>query len=190
MYQASINIILNFICLLFFYDIYKLRSPYEIIKLSFYRIISVFLGVFVYMKTILPLTLKSEHSDNHPRISSDLINTIMGNLTSYYSYIEGVILPNGMGKLILPILIIISFISASILSFRYFKNHKNKLGLFVFVISLLIVFATPVATIGSLLPLDKPIVGFSRLYMGIGAYFLFIIFIITLACKESKFPSL
>ncbi|EJN1761592.1 glucosyltransferase domain-containing protein, partial [Escherichia coli] len=190
LYQASINIILNFICLLFFYDIYKLRSPYEIIKLSFYRIISVFLGVFVYMKTILPLTLKSEHSDNHPRISSDLINTIMGNLTSYYSYIEGVILPNGMGKLILPILIIISFISASILSFRYFKNHKNKLGLFVFVISLLIVFATPVATIGSLLPLDKPIVGFSRLYMGIGAYFLFIIFIITLACKESKFPSL
>lgn len=190
LYQASINIILNFICLLFFYDIYKLRSPYEIIKLSFYRIISVFLGVFVYMKMILPLTLKSEHSDNHPRISSDLINTIMGNLTSYYSYVEGVILPNGMGKLILPILIIISFISASILSFRYFKNHKNKLGLFVFVISLLIVFATPVATIGSLLPLDKPIVGFSRLYMGIGAYFLFIIVIITLACKESKFPSL
>ncbi|HCL5276083.1 TPA: glucosyltransferase domain-containing protein, partial [Salmonella enterica] len=190
LYQASVNIILIFISLLFFYDIYKLKSPLEIIKLSFSRILSVLLGLVIYMKVILPLTLKSEHSDNHPRISVDLFNTVVGNLTSYYSHIEGVILPNGMGKFILPGFIIISFLSALVVSFRYFKNYKKKLGLLVFVISLLIVLVTPIATIGSLLPLDNPIIGFSRLYMGIGAYFLFVIFLATLACKESKFPSL
>jgi len=190
LYQASVNIILIFISLLFFYDIYKLKQPQEVVKLSVVRVLSVFLGLLVYMKVILPLTLQSEHSANHPRVSADLLNTVISNLKSYYYHIEGIILPNGMGEFIMPVLIAISLLSALVISYRYLKGYKGKFGWLIFVISLLVVIVTPVATIGSLLPLDNPMVGFSRLYIGVGSYLLFVLFLATLACKESKVPSL
>lgn len=190
LYQASVNIILIFISLLFFYDIYKLKQPQEVVKLSVVRVLSVFLGLLVYMKVILPLTLQSEHSANHPRVSADLLNTVISNLKSYYYHIEGIILPNGMGEFIMPVLIAISLLSALVISYRYLKGYKGKFGWLIFVISLLVVIVTPVAAIGSLLPLDNPMVGFSRLYIGVGSYLLFVLFLATLACKESKVPSL
>lgn len=190
LYQASVNIILIFISLLFFYDIHDLKQPQEVVKLSVIRVLSVLLGLALYMKVILPLTLQSEHSANHPRVSAHLLKTVFSNLSSYYSYVQEVLLPNGMGKLILPALVAISLLSASVISFRYLKEHKAKLGLLVFVISFIIVLVTPLATIGSLLPLDNPMVRFSRLYIAVGAYILFVLFLLTLACKESKGPSL
>lgn len=190
LYQASVNIILIFTSLLFFYDVYKLASPFEIIKLSFIRVLSTLLGLALYMKVILPLTLESSHSANHPRVSADLLNTVISNLKSYYYHIEGVILPNGMGEFIMPVLIAISLLSALVISYRYLRGYKGKFGWFIFVVSLLVIIVTPVATIGSLLPLDNPMVGFSRLYIGVGSYLLFVLFLATLACKESKVPSL
>ena len=190
LYQASVNIILVFTSLLFFYDAYKLASPHEVIKLSFIRVLSTLLGLVIYMKVILPLTLKSAHSANHPRVSADLLNTVISNLKSYYSYFEGIILPNGMGKFIIPALIVISLLSALVISYRYLKVYKGKFGWIIFVISLIVVIVTPVSTIGSLLPLDNPMVGFSRLYIGVGSYLLFVLFLATLAFKESKVPSL
>lgn len=190
LYQASVNIILIFISLLFFYDIYKLNQPQEVVKLSVVRVLSVFLGLLVYMKVILPLTLQSEHSANHPRVSADLLNTVSSNLSSYYSYIQEVLLPNGIGQIILPVLFAVSLLSAAVISLRYLKQQKSNLGVFVFIIAFIIVLVTPLATIGSLLPLDNPMVRFSRLYIAVGAYILFVFFLLTLACKERKWPSL
>lgn len=190
LYQASVNIVLVFISLLFFFDIYKLKNPLEIIKISAFRVASTLAGLAFYMKVVLPLTLMSEHSDNHPRVSDNLISTVIGNLNAYYSYIQEVMLPYGMGSYILPALIITSLISALIISYRYLKGNKGRIAWLMFAASFVIILITPIATIGSLLVLDNPMVRFSRLYIGFGAYVLFVLFLATLACKESKVPSL
>ncbi len=190
LYQASVNIVLVFISLLFFFDVYKLKNPLEIIKMSAFRVVSTLAGLAFYMKVVLPLTLMSEHSDNHPRVSDNLISTVIGNLNAYYSYVQEVMLPYGMGSYILPALITTSLISALVISYRYLKGNKGRLAWLIFAASFVIILITPIATIGSLLVLDNPMVRFSRLYIGFGAYVLFVLFLATLACKESKVPSL
>lgn len=188
-YQPIINIVVVLCVLEIFHKIHCKATPEHIINRSLVRLSQLIASSLIYMKVILPVTFEGSHSTSHPSISSDVISTLFTNIDSYHEFIvENYFF--SYGGLITSVSYVIVILLSSILIFKYIKNQANRRNAslaLVAIMALLGAILSPLLSMVSLLFLENPLTTFSRVYIGIGGYFLFLFSLLYYAINNSRF---
>ncbi|ELZ7843916.1 glucosyltransferase domain-containing protein [Escherichia coli] len=184
-YQPSINLYV-FCCIIqFLYVLDSEKKHADALKIITTRVFALAVSAIVYMKVILPNTFSGIHSANHPGVvDGNLLATALTNINVYYNFLNYFFFHEHAAIYFTVICCVV--LSCCIKIVLKYKGTKINASLvFVYLTLSLLPFASIIATMASLLPLENAVPYFSRLYVGIGGLNLLCFYCFYLLTKDS-----
>lgn len=173
LYQIAINIAVMMAILFTFYQMVKNDAPWRIANDLLQRAAEVVTASVIYLKIILPMTFSGDHPANHPGIATQgLAETISANFHVYRDFIAGTFYKSGQGMTVLLVVLALSLVSASLLTWRYVCGKQKASGIRLFWLAPLLPLAAFIMMFGSLLFLQQPVL-VPRALIGISGFMLF-----------------
>lgn len=143
----------------------NIKSIFIVIAL---RIASLLVGLFIYMKGILPLFF-TVHTSNHPEISADLFHTLPVTAGDYYHFICENFFRSGTEKLII-ISLSISVVCALMIALKGTKSHNMPVRIVLSIFAALSVIVSIPLSMAVQLVLSGSLITSVQGYVGIGGY--------------------
>ncbi|KDF45154.1 glucosyltransferase domain-containing protein [Enterobacter kobei] len=184
-YQPSINLYIFCSIIQFLHTIEHGKSHKDALKLVISRLLALAISSLLYMKVILPNTFSGSHNTSHPGlVDGGLINNALNNINAYYNFINKFFF-HGYAGFYLLFTTSVVMICCIKLALEIKNTQKTPTLIITYLVLCILPFISLISIMASLLPLERAVPYFSRLYVGFGGLNLLLFYCVYTVTKNT-----